>query len=115
MASLSGVKAALRSMRWERSIAGVISLVLISLVLLAGLVERLAADAVEADFRGPGQHERATAAVAIDALKRETLQHRLPAAGADRLHRAGIGVLHHGVLGGIGAQQELLARVRARL
>src|SRR5437016_72160 len=100
MAALPGVKAALRSMRSERSIAAVISR---SLVGLAGLVERLAADTIEADFRGPGQHQRAAAAVAIDAFQRQALEHRLPAAGADRLGRDGVGVLHHRVLGGIGA------------
>ena len=68
-----------------------------------------------ADFRGPGQHQRAAAAVAIDPLQRQRLQHRLAAAGADRLGRDRVGVLHHRVLRGVGAQHLLLGRIGARL
>src|SRR5262245_14869101 len=108
MAAFSGVKAAFLSMRSERSIAAVTSR---SFVGLAELVARLAADAVGAEFRRPWQHQRAAAAVAIDALERQALEHRLPAAGAERLRRDGVGVLHHRVLGGVGAQHLLLARI----
>src|SRR5262245_12903403 len=76
IAGLSGANAALRSIRSARST---------SFVLLARLVQRLAPQPVEADFGGPRQHQRAAAAVAIDALQRQTPQHGLAAAGADRL------------------------------
>ena len=42
-----------------------------SVVRFAGLVQRLASDTVEAKFGGPGQHQRAAAAVAIDPLQRQ--------------------------------------------
>src|SRR6185503_2458138 len=64
-----------------------------SLVRFARLVQRLAPEPVEADFGRPRQHERAAAAVAVDALERQALQHGLAAAGADRLGRDRVGVL----------------------
>ena len=73
-AGLSGVNAALRSMRSERSMRcyGVTwqATAAASLIRLARLVQRLAAEPVQADFGGPGQHQRAAAAVAIDAFER---------------------------------------------
>src|SRR5437870_12121869 len=78
------------------------------IVLLAGLIQALPAQAVEADLGGPRQHQRAAAAVAIDALETEVLEHGLAAAGADGLGGERVGVLHHGVLGRIGAQHLLL-------
>src|ERR1700680_1773686 len=51
IAGLSGVNAAFRSMRSERSMVELV-------VRLAGLVQRFAADAVETEFGGPGQHQR---------------------------------------------------------
>ncbi len=62
-AGLSGVNAAFRSMRSERSIFELV-------VRFAGLVQRFAADAVETEFGGPWQHQRAAAAVAINPLQR---------------------------------------------
>src|SRR6476659_10442962 len=53
-----------------------------SIVLFARLIKRLVADAIETDFRGPRQHERAAAAVAIDTLQRQALEHGLAAARA---------------------------------
>src|SRR5438270_10144173 len=84
-------------------------------VRLAGLVERLAADAIEAEFGGPWQHQRAAAAVAIDALQRQRFQHGLTATGADRQRRDLVGALHRGILRGVSAQHLLLARIRASL
>src|SRR5262245_35276282 len=55
-----------------------------SVIRFAGLVERLAADPVEAQLRRPGQHQRAAPRIAVQALERQVLQHRLPAASADR-------------------------------
>ena len=49
-----------------------------SLVLLARRVQALAAQAVEADFGRPGQHQRAAAAVAIDALQARFLSMAWP-------------------------------------
>src|SRR5258706_15753051 len=85
------------------------------IVRLAGLVERLAADAVEAQFRRPGQHQRTAARVAVQALERQALQHGLPAAGTDRERAQRVGVLHDGVLGGIGPQACVLWRVDPRV
>src|SRR5947209_8001150 len=62
ISALTDAKAALRSIRSARSN---------SLVLLARLVQRLAPEPVDADLRGPWQHQRAAAAVAIDALERQ--------------------------------------------
>src|SRR6187455_400426 len=90
IAGLSGANAALRSIRSERSMT--------SVVLLTRLVQRLAPEAIEANLRGPRQHQRAAAAVAIDALERQILQHRLAAASADRLRGERVRVLHHCVL-----------------
>src|SRR3954465_306884 len=89
-AALSGANAALRSMRSERSMT--------SVVLLARLVQRLAAEAIEADLGGPRQHPRAAAAIAIDAFQGQALEHRLAAAGANGLRGECVGVLHHGEL-----------------
>ena len=61
-----------RLFRRERRVAGdEIGQVHRELVVrLARLVQRLAADTVEAELGGPWQHQRSTAAVAIDALQR---------------------------------------------
>ena len=101
IAGLSGVNAAFRSMRSERSIFELV-------VQFAGLVQRFAADAVETEFGGPRQHQRTAAAVAIDPLQRQRFQHRLAAAGADRQRRDLVGAFHRGILRGIGAQHLLL-------
>ena len=87
IAGLSGAKAALRSMRSERSMSLARNRIEAqpSLVLFARLVQRLAAEPVEANLRGPRQHQRAAAAIAIDALERQVLEHCQAAAGADRL------------------------------
>src|SRR3954469_1616745 len=65
-----------------------------SIVRFASLVQRLAPDPVEAKLGGPGQHQRAAAAVAVDALQRERAKHGLTAAGADRERGELIGPLH---------------------
>src|ERR1700682_3540941 len=106
VAGLSGVNAAFRSMRSERSIFELI-------VRLAGLVQRLAADAVETELGGPWQHQRTAAAVAIDPLQRQRFQHRLAAAGADRQRRDLAGAFHRGILRGVSAQNLFLARIGA--
>src|SRR5687768_4297245 len=54
-----------------------------SIVRFTRLIERFAAGAVEAQLRGPRQHQGAAARVAVHALERQRLEHRLPAAGAD--------------------------------
>src|ERR1700693_2446223 len=97
IAGLSGVNAALRSISRGPPL----------LVRFTGLVQRLAADAVETELGGPRQHQRAAAAVAIDALERQRLQHRLAAAGADRQRRDLVGALHRGILRGVSAQHLL--------
>src|SRR6187399_306326 len=107
IAGLSGANAALRSIRSERSMT--------SVVLLARLVQRLASEAIETDLGGPWQHQRAAAAVAIDAFERQAFQHRLSAAGADRLGGERVRVLHHGVLRRIGTQHLFLGGIGARL
>src|SRR6202049_2540301 len=94
IAGLSGVNAAFRSMRSERSMVELV-------VRLAGLVQRFAADAVETEFGGPGQHQRTAAAVAIDPLQRKRFQHRLAAAGADRECRELVGAFPRGILWGV--------------
>src|SRR5262245_11319276 len=73
------------------------------IVRLARFVERLAADTIEAQLGGPGQHQGATARVAIQTLERQALQHGLAAAGSDRESAERIGVLHDGVLRRISA------------
>src|SRR2546422_8318064 len=75
MAILDGNCAAQRSMMRAR---------FNSLVRFSGLVERFAADAVEAQLGGPRQHQGAAARIAVQALERQRLEHGLPAAGADR-------------------------------
>src|SRR3954447_17757501 len=86
-----------------------------SVVRFAGLVQRLAPDPVEAELGCPGQHQRAAAAIAIDALEWQRAEHGLSAAGPDRERGELIGALHHGILRGIGTQYLLLARIGARL
>src|ERR1700738_848371 len=106
VAGLSGVNAAFRSMRSERSIFELV-------VRFAGLVQRLAADAVETELGGPWQHQRTAAAVAIDPLQGPRFQHRLTAAGADRQRRDLVGALHRGILRGVSAQYLFLGGIGA--
>src|SRR5678815_216111 len=82
---------------------------------LAGLEEALPAEALDTDLRRPGQHERAAAAVAVQPLERHRLHDRAPAARAHGEAADVIGVLHHRVLRGIGAQATVLRRVEPRL
>src|SRR5882762_5458739 len=77
-------------------------------VRFAGLVQRLAANAVETEFGGPWQHQRTAPAVAIDSLQRQRFQHGLTAAGANRQSRDLVGAFHRGILRGIGAQHLFL-------
>src|SRR3954454_24270898 len=100
MAGLSGVNAAFRSMRSERSIVELV-------VRFAGLVERFAPDAVETEFGGPWQHQRTAAAVAINSLQRQRFQHGLAATGTDRECRDLVCALHGRVLRSIRAQHLL--------
>src|ERR1700683_889372 len=97
IAGLSGVNAAFRSMRSERSIVELV-------VRFAGFVQRFAADAVETEFGGPWQHQRTAAAVAVDPLEGARLQHRLGAAGAERKRRELVGALHRRILRGVSTQ-----------
>src|SRR6266851_6591190 len=106
MATLDGNCAAQRSMMRER---------FNSVVRLAGLVERLAADAVEAQLGGPRQHQGTAARIAVQALERQRLEHRLPAAGADRQPAEVVGVFHDRELRCIGAQSRVLGRIDARV
>src|SRR5580765_8791917 len=84
-------------------------------VPLAGLEEALPPEALEADLRRPGQHERAAAAVAVQPLERHRLHDRAPAARAHSEAADVVGVLHHRVLRGISAQPTVLWRVEPRL
>src|SRR5947208_7396522 len=80
---------------------------------LARLVERFAADAIEAELGSPGKHESTAARVAVKALERERFQHRLAAAGADGERADRVGVLHDRVLRRVGPQASLLGRIDA--
>src|SRR3954451_19128056 len=82
---------------------------LTGLVRLAALVERFAADAVEAELGSPWQHQRAAAAVAVDPLQRQRPQHGLTATGTDGEGRDLVGALHCGILRGVSAQHLRLA------
>src|SRR5258708_16853949 len=104
IAGLLGANASFHSMRSERSIFELV-------VRRAGLVQRLAADAVETEFGGPRQHQRAAAAVAIDPLQRQRFQHRLSTAGADRKRPELVGAFHLGILRRVSAQPLLLLTV----
>src|SRR6266513_1973897 len=106
IATLDGHCAAQRSMMREK---------FNSVVRLAGLVERLAADAIEAQLGGPWQHQRSAARIAVQALERQRLEHRLPAAGADRELAEVVGVFHDRELRRVGAQPRVLRRIDARV
>src|SRR6476619_7523484 len=69
---------ALASRAWRSSAAGKLSNAVTprSIVRFARLVERLAPETVEAELGRPRQHQRAAAAVAIEPLERQRLQHR---------------------------------------
>src|ERR1700686_5380772 len=96
-AGLSGVNAAWRAMRSERSMFELV-------VRFAVLVQCFPADAVETEFGGPWQHQRAAAAVTVHALQRQRFQHRLAAAGTYRQRRDLVGAFHRGILRGVGTQ-----------
>src|SRR5205807_5437303 len=106
MATLDGHCAAQRSMMREK---------FNSVVRLAGLVERLAADAIEAQLGGPRQHQGSAARIAVQALERQRLEHRLPSAGADRELAQVVGVFHDRELRRVGAQPRVLGRIDARV
>src|SRR5882672_11314917 len=106
IATLDGNCAAQRSMMRAR---------FNSIVRFSGLVERFAADAVEAQLGGPRQHQGSAARIAVQALERQRLEHRLPAAGADRQPADVVGVFHDRELRRIGAQARVLGRIDARV
>src|SRR5438034_637038 len=106
IATLDGNCAAQRSMMREK---------FNSVVRLAELVERFAADAVEAQLGGPRQHQGAAARIAVQALERQRLEHGLPAAGADRQPADVVGVFHDRELRRVGAQARVLGRIDARV